>query len=112
MSRTKTVLAVTASCMMLLSCTFVDSARGDFVRIRNWHIGTNVDLATRPPPSSVVKLSDDETEYHYHFINAHFHNETCVWVYVVDTVTRRIKSWRFISPPDACYESFQWGQPW
>ena len=106
------VIILSGIVIYISGCTFVDSAREQFIHNRDFDIGRNVNEVPLPKPYKKIDIDTIKVEYYYRFFNDHFNGEKCEWVYLVDKRTNHILSWYFISVHDSCYRGFQWGEPW
>ena len=105
---------ITLYLLMLLSigCTFVESARVDFVRTREFDIGRLISEIPLQAPEDIEEKGDGLVIYIYSFVNDHSEGAVCKWAYYIDTMSNRVVRWEFISDPLPCYRSYEFGNPW
>ena len=90
----------------ITACASVGQRRAYFYETQNEYIGRPIGDYWLAEP---VGVDYEESEVIYKYANS----ETgCMWALITDKKSKVIKSWRYISDPDHCFEQINWRGPW
>lgn len=103
-------------CILFISvsingCNSIDGARQHFKQTRDYDVGRLIQNIPLASPIEVVQSDSGYREHHYAFYNAKTKSD-CSWVYFIDDISEKVKSWKYTSDAKACFKSVRLGTPW
>lgn len=94
--------------MLLSGCTKFYH-RKTFAYNRNFETGKEININYYHNPIEIIPYDSERDKYIFEIENK---DGKCKWESIVKRKTKIVESWKYISPPEDCWEEINWWGPW